>query len=130
MTRLMAVFEDYDDLERVGPIRSSRDYYVYEAMGMDSIYVNWGLAIPYVKPLMEAKRIDHVSQAVDQQPRAYSNAFGRVDRPGYATEFTGYLLVDKYDDAVNHFGYDKITDKRCQRQRSVNREPNIRYCQC
>jgi len=46
-TRLMALYEDYDDLDRIGPVRSSRDYYVYEAMAYDSVYVNWGLAVPY-----------------------------------------------------------------------------------
>ena len=40
ITRLMAIFEDYDDLDHIGPVRSSRDYYVYEAMAYDSIYVN------------------------------------------------------------------------------------------
>lgn len=33
ITRLMAVVENFDDLERIGPVRSSRDYYVYMAMG-------------------------------------------------------------------------------------------------
>lgn len=27
ITRLMAVFEDFDDLDRIGPVRSSRDYF-------------------------------------------------------------------------------------------------------
>jgi len=51
ITRLMAFFEDYDDLDHVGPVRSSRDYYVYEAMGFDAIYCNWGLAVPFVFPI-------------------------------------------------------------------------------
>ena len=33
ITRLMAVVEDFDDLERIGPVRSSRDYFLYVAMG-------------------------------------------------------------------------------------------------
>ena len=33
ITRLMAVFEDFDDLDHIGPLRSSRDYYIYTAMG-------------------------------------------------------------------------------------------------
>ena len=33
ITRLMAVVENFDDLERIGPVRSSRDYYLYMAMG-------------------------------------------------------------------------------------------------
>ena len=43
ITRLMGIFEDYDDLKRIGPVRSARDYYLYEAMAFDSIYVNWDL---------------------------------------------------------------------------------------
>lgn len=111
-TRLMALYEDYDDLDRIGPVRSSRDYFVYEAMAYDSVYVNWGLAVPYVKPIMEARRIDNVSQAVSDQPNAYSMAFDRFDRPGYDTEFTGYLLVDKVDDAIKARGYEtEYTDR-------------------
>lgn len=109
-TRLLAMFEDYDDLDRIGPVRSSRDYYVYEAMAYDSIYINWGLAVPYVAPLMEDKRIDHISTGVSGQPKPYGAAFYRVDRPGKATEFTGYLDVSKVSSAINHFGYDTEYD--------------------
>ena len=48
ITRLMVVLEDFDDLDRIGPVRSSRDYFVYQAMGYQAIYCNWGLARPYV----------------------------------------------------------------------------------
>lgn len=105
-TRLMALYEDYDDLDRIGPVRSARDYFVYEAMAYGSVFVNWGLAVPYVAPLIDDKRIDNISQAVSGQTRAYSMAFDRFDRPGKATEFTGYLLVDKVDDAIKHHGYE------------------------
>ena len=33
ITRLMAVLEDYESLDHIGPVRSSRDYFVYVAMG-------------------------------------------------------------------------------------------------
>ncbi len=46
ITRLMGLFEDYDDLDHIGSVRSARDYYLYEAMAYDSIYCNWGLARP------------------------------------------------------------------------------------
>ena len=64
ITRIMGIFEDYDDLDRIGPARSSRDYYVYEAMAYGSIYCNWGLAIPYVAPIINTDRIDNVSQVL------------------------------------------------------------------
>ena len=126
-TRLMALYEEYDDLDRIGPVRSSRDYFVYEAMAYDSIYVNWGLAVPYVAPIFNEGRIDNVSQAVSDQAHAYSAAFGRVDRPGKATEFTGYLLVDKFDDGVKHFKYEtEYTDRFVQAFTFADAEKGVR----
>ena len=111
ITRLMAIVEDYDDLDRIGPVRSSRDYYVYEAMAYDSIYVNWGLAVPFVAPIINTDRIDNVSQAVSGIDVPASEAFDRVSRPGYATEFTGYMFIKGYNKAVDRLGYDKTYEE-------------------
>lgn len=106
ITRLMAVLEDFDDLERVGPVRSSRDYYVYTAMGYEAIYCNWGLAVPYVEELINRPEYYNVSAAVVGIHNPADEAFGRVSRPGYATEFTGYLMIDGLFKAVDRLGYD------------------------
>ena len=37
ITRMMAIFEDYDNLEKIGPVRSCRDYYIFYASGFDAI---------------------------------------------------------------------------------------------
>ena len=42
MTRLMAIYGDWTSLERVGNIRSCRDYFVYWAFEWDSIYCHAG----------------------------------------------------------------------------------------
>ena len=42
ITRLMAVYGDWTELERVGNIRSCRDYFVYWAFEWDSIYCHAG----------------------------------------------------------------------------------------
>lgn len=42
LTRLMGVFGDWTSLERVGNIRSCRDYFVYWAFEWDSIYCHAG----------------------------------------------------------------------------------------
>lgn len=42
ITRLMAVFGDWTGLERVGNIRSCRDYFVYWAFEYDCIYIHAG----------------------------------------------------------------------------------------
>lgn len=105
ITRLMAIFEDYDDLDLIGPIRSSRDYYVYEAMAYDSIYCNWGLAIPYVAPVINTDRIDNVSQALEGIERGASEAYGRGLNDGYAKEFTSSMSIEGYEKAVARLKY-------------------------
>lgn len=106
ITRLMCVFENFDDLERIGPVRSSRDYYVYVAMGYQAIYCNWGLARPYVEELINRDTVYNVSAAVEGIHNPADEAYGRVSRPGYAQEFTGYLKIDGLFKAVDRLGYD------------------------
>lgn len=106
ITRLMAVFEDFDDLDRIGPIRSSRDYFVYVAMGYEAIYCNWGLARPYVEELINRDTVQNISAAVEGIYNPAHEAYDRVSRPGYATEFTGYLFIDGLLKAADRLGYD------------------------
>lgn len=42
LTRLMGIFGDWTNLERVGNIRSCRDYFVYWAFEWDAIYIHAG----------------------------------------------------------------------------------------
>ena len=42
ITRLMAIYGDWTQLERVGNIRSCRDYFIYWAFEWDAIYVHAG----------------------------------------------------------------------------------------
>lgn len=105
ITRLMGIFEDFDDLDHIGPIRSSRDYYVYTALEYDAIYCHWGLAVPYVADLLNSDSVDNISQANKGINTPTPIAFERISRPGYATEFTGYLFIDKLKKGVEQRGY-------------------------
>ncbi len=106
VTRLMGFFEDYDDLEYIGPVRSSRDYYVYESMAYDSIYCNWGLAVPFVEELLKSDRVDNISQALKGIHNPAAEAFDRIQRPGYKSEYTGYMFIDGYEKGVKRLGYE------------------------
>lgn len=106
ITRLMVVVEDFDDLDRIGPVRSSRDYFVYQAMGYQAIYCNWGLARPYVEELINRDTVQNISAAVEGIYKPAHEAFGRVKREGYATEFTGYLFIDGMLEAAERLGYE------------------------
>ena len=50
ITRLVAIFNDYDDIPEIGSIRSARDYYIDIADAHDAIYVHAGQS-------EEAKRV-------------------------------------------------------------------------
>ena len=106
ITRLMPVFEDFDDLDRIGPVRSSRDYFVYQAMGYQAVYCNWGLARPYVEELINRDTVQNISAAVEGIYKPAHEAFDRVNRPGYAKEFTGYLFIDGMLEAAERLEYD------------------------
>ncbi len=106
MTRLMAVFEDFDDLERIGPVRSSRDYFVYVAMGYEAIYCNWGLAVPYVEELINRDTVQNISAGVRGIHNPADEAYDRISRPGYADEFRGYLFIDGLMKAAERLDYD------------------------
>lgn len=106
ITRLMPVFEDYDNLDHIGPVRSSRDYYIYIASGYEAIYCNWGLAVPYVEKLINSDTIDNISAAVEGIHNPTDEAFVRIKRTGYSKEYTGYLLLDGFRKGVERRGYD------------------------
>lgn len=111
ITRLMGVFEDYDQIDKIGPIRSCRDYYCYEAMAMDAVYVNWGASYVGAPELLNSDRIDNISANVKPVEVAYSYdpAFYRDSsvNPNGATEFTGFLKTAKLTEGIDKKGYRK-----------------------
>ena len=42
ITRYMCVFKDYDNIEKLGPVRSSRHYYVEKAHMLGDLYAHYG----------------------------------------------------------------------------------------
>ena len=42
ITRLMGVFQDWSNFDRLGNVRSCRDYYVYWSFEWDAFYVHFG----------------------------------------------------------------------------------------
>lgn len=60
ITRLMGIFENYEDLEKIGSVRSCREYYVFFAQEFEAIYAHYGQAI-YAKPFLEQDFIQNLS---------------------------------------------------------------------
>ena len=60
ITRLMGIFEDYDNLEKIGSVRSCRDYYIFYANEFNAIYTHYGQAA-YALPYLEQHAIDNLN---------------------------------------------------------------------
>lgn len=68
LTRLMGIFQDYKDIEKLGSVRSSRLYYAYYSQEFDAIYLHYGQAA-YATTFLESGQIDDLNgleYAVDQ----------------------------------------------------------------
>lgn len=59
MTRMMAIYEDYESIERLGNIRSLRDYYAYWAFEWDAVICHFGGPY-YINEIMAAPNTDHL----------------------------------------------------------------------
>lgn len=103
VTRLMPLFENWQELETVGYVRSSRDYFVYCALEFDAIYAHFGQATPYVGEMLNSDKVDNISGATAGIERPASKAFMRSDKrkAPHNVYTTGQDLLD----AVEKFEY-------------------------
>ena len=60
ITRLMGLFENYDDLDKIGSVRSCREYFVYTALEFDAIYCHFGQA-SYAVELLDKDYVDNIN---------------------------------------------------------------------
>ncbi|MGI6094364.1 MAG: DUF3048 domain-containing protein [Lachnospiraceae bacterium] len=86
ITRLMGIFEDYDDLDKIGSVRSCRTYYIYFAREFDAIYTHFGQAV-YAVEHLNRDGVDNISGLAAQKD------VGPVS--GYAGEGIFYRTTDR-----------------------------------
>ncbi len=60
ITRSMAVIKDWESLDRIGNVRSSRDYFVYWALEWDAIYVHFGGPF-YISNIIEQDTTNNIT---------------------------------------------------------------------
>lgn len=110
MNRYMAIIEDFDDLDRIGSVRSCRTYYTYFAREFDAIYAHFGqstFAEPYLKNVDNVNGIEGVGGNAfyrSNDKKAPHNAYASasklkstISKLGYRTEYS-----DSYD---GHFRF-------------------------
>lgn len=86
ITRLLAVFENYADLQKIGPVRSCRDYFIDFAMEFDAIYTHYGQAV-YAFELLNSDMVNNISGL------QYQDSVGEI--LGYAGEDIFYRTDDR-----------------------------------
>ena len=113
MTRLMAVFKDWKDLEKIGNIRSCRDYYVYWAKEYDAVYCHVGGPF-YILPIINDETTNNISGSVLASDNSQKK--GYVDSAFYRTSDRNaphncYTDGSKIAAAMDTLGYsDTYTD--------------------
>lgn len=96
ITRLLAMYSDYDKLEKVGSVRSARHYYIHIANEYDAIYVCYGQSKP-AKTLLDKGAIDVVNGYV------YDPAFYRDNER--VAPHNAYTTGERIVDAIKDLGY-------------------------
>ncbi|MBQ7583389.1 MAG: DUF3048 domain-containing protein [Lachnospiraceae bacterium] len=118
LTRMMGIFENYDDLKKIGSVRSCRNYFVYYALEYDAIYCHYGQS-SYALPLLEQNNVDNLSGLAAIGDTVYYRTTDRVaPHNAYASakgikkgiEEMGYRNVYK-DDFMGKFTFARDGDE-------------------
>lgn len=112
MNRYMAIIEDYDDLERIGSVRSCRTYYTYFAREFDAIYAHFGqstFAKPYLKNVDNINGLDGIGTVAyyrTSDRKSPHNAYSSGERLNKAIAQLGYSQ-EYSDDYHGHYRFAK-----------------------
>lgn len=107
MSRMMAIYEDWENLQKIGNVRSLRSYFAYWAFEWDAIIVHFGG--PYfIYDLLGQAGTDNIDCAHDE------NAFFRTadrDMPHNAYTSGAMILSSAQKDGYS-LSYRSVTEKR------------------
>ena len=96
ITRLMALFENYGKLKKIGSVRSCRLYYCYFALEWDAIYCHFGQS-KYALDFLKSDAIDNVGSF-----NAESGYYRTSDRVAPHNCFTSAKGIDS---SIKRLGY-------------------------
>lgn len=105
ITRIMPIFSSYDDIEKLGSVRSARHYYINIANEYNAIYIHFGQSKP-AKEVLDKHAIDNINGLTydpgfyrDNARVAPHNVYTTTDRIKTGIEDMGYST--EYDE-VSH----------------------------
>ncbi len=114
ITRLMMVLQDYDNMDKIGPVRSCREFYVYFAKEFGAFYIHFGFS-PLAANLLDSPEVEHLDgmygwcdfyRTTDRVAphNAYTTTegiLGSISRKGWVT-----TLADDFDAPLQFTEYD------------------------
>lgn len=98
ITRLMGILEDYQDVERIGSVRSCRNYYVYFAREFNTTYLHFGQAV-YALDLLNLPSTYNLSGLDSEGETVY---YRSDDFPSPHNVFTDYNRVQAGLDLMDY----------------------------
>ncbi|EXG86852.1 Protein of unknown function (DUF3048) [Clostridium sp. ASBs410] len=101
MNRYMAILENYDDLDRIGSVRSCRTYYTYFAREFDAVFAHYGQST-FAKPYLA--NVDNINGLDGIGTVAY---FRTKDRK---TPHNAYTSGERLYKSILQLGYSESYD--------------------
>ena len=108
ISRQMAVIDNWQDMEKIGNVRSCRDYYLYMACEWDPVLVHFG-GVFYMRDRIKAGDIQNISGT-------YSDGTKETSAPGNGAFFrskdkvsphNAYVSAESLLNAMDSLGYSK-----------------------
>jgi hypothetical protein len=97
ITRMMAIFQDYSGMDRIGNVRSCRSYFAYTAIAFDAIYVHCGGAIEAYEEVLDPGLVDNLDE------RLGASGFFRVSDKSAPHNL--YISSDGLAEGISEKGY-------------------------
>jgi hypothetical protein len=107
MSRQMGIMQDWQDLERIGNVRSIRSYFVYEALEWDPIIIHFGGPSDYTGEILTREDVDNINGTGHPSMGPDYGAFYRIPHDGVALEHTAYTDAEHILNAIEEAGFSK-----------------------
>ena len=107
MSRQMGIMQDWQDLDRIGNVRSIRSYFVYEALEWDPIIIHFGGPSDYTGEILSREDVDNINGTGHPSMGPDYGAFYRIPHDGVAIEHTAYTDAEHILDAIEEAGFEK-----------------------
>lgn len=99
MTRMMGIFGDWENMDKIGNVRSARDYYIFWSFEWDSILCHYGGPF-YIDEVISRSTTENINGTV----AASGIYFRSSDR---SAPHNAYISSEGINKAIDQYGYSK-----------------------